>query len=299
MSVFQRIRRRFAAGPRCAPPAGLPDGDFSRAGSPWEWRTACDAAPPRSGCCNICWWTGDAFPRAGHCEGAPCPNCGSIARDRFLLHCFVDRTPPGSYRVLETSPRLGDRYRAAMASWFDYRASDFDQRSHVASVQLDLQAIELEDASLDVLLTAHVLEHVPDTGRALGEIHRVLAAGGRMYLQLPVLQGATARPAAPEFHEDHTPVEWRFGPDLTEALREAGFEVRLLCTEGLARHVRAGADHWPDPTSPEFDVAAILAALRADDLTPVADDGLARRLGWYPSYMFLTWEARKLLDENR
>lgn len=265
-------------------------GPFRRLRSPWDWeRLILETDSPCF--CNVCGWCGDAFLGGAHSEAALCEDCGSIARDRFLLLCFVGRTPPGRYRVLETSPRLGADYRQAMGRWLDYRASDFDQRSHRAALKLDLQRIDLDDASLDVLLTPHVLEHVPDTDRALAEIHRVLAPSGRMYLQVPVLQGETARPQEPEFHGDDTPVEWRFGPDLTTRLRRHGFRTRLLCTRKLYELVFAGADRWPGPTSPEFDVASILAALDLADLEPVAEPEVSRRLGLEPGYMFLTWEA--------
>ena len=67
----------------------------------------------------------------------------------------------------------------------------------------------MPDAHLDVVMTSHVLEHVPDTGKALDEVYRVLKPGGSLVLLVPVLQGATAPPDGPEFHGDATPVFWR------------------------------------------------------------------------------------------
>ncbi|HYF44734.1 MAG TPA: class I SAM-dependent methyltransferase [Acidimicrobiales bacterium] len=257
--------------------------------SPWG-RSLPDAGVT----CNICGWTGEAFVGRAHCEAANCPQCGSIARDRFLFHCFVARTPESlGARVLETSPRLGDDYRTAMATWFDYTCSDFDERAHKGAVQLDLQEIDRPDGTFDVILTPHVLEHVPDTDRALDEIHRVLAPEGRMYLQVPVLQGATAPPEQPEFHGDDTPVFWRFGFDLTGRLRDHGFTTTLLATDGFIAHLDTGAPDWPEATSPEFDVTSMTAGAIRADLTSVADDATAARLGLEPAYMFLTWEARK------
>ena len=195
--------------------------------------------------------------------------------------------------MLETSPRLGAEYRRAMSTWFDYRSSDFDERAHRAALRLDLQAIDLPDASVDVLLTPHVLEHVPDTDRALGEIHRILAPKGRMYLQVPVLQGTTAPPTEPEFHGDDTPVFWRFGYDLTARLRDHGFTATALVTEPWKALVAGGAEHWDGDTSPEFAPASMLAGAIAEDLTVVATAEEARRIGAEPPYMFLTWEAVK------
>lgn len=242
--------------------------------------------------CNICRWAGDAFEGPAHSEFAVCPRCGSISRDRFLFWCFVHRTDASlGARVLETSPRLGDDYRRAMGTWFDYTASDFDERAHKGSVQLDLQDIDLPDSSVDVLLTPHVLEHVPETDRALAEIGRILAPGGRMYLQVPVLQGATAPPVEPEFHGDDTPVFWRFGPDLTARLRDNGFASTLLCTQPWLDHVRGDDSTWPTETSAEFDVDSLLAGTIEADLTAVATEAQAEHCGLVPAYMFLTWEC--------
>jgi SAM-dependent methyltransferase len=188
---------------------------------------------------------------------------------------------------------MGDEYRTAMRSWFQYTCSDYDERHHKGVVRLDLQQVDLPDASVDVLLTPHVLEHVPDTGAALAEIHRVLAPGGRMYLQVPVLQGVTAPPTEPEFHGDNTPVFWRFGPDLTDRLRDAGFDTVLLCTDEFRDAVRDGVAEWATPTSPEFDVTSVLAGSRIDDLVSIATREQAARLGVEPAYQVLTWECLK------
>lgn len=255
--------------------------------------------PPPGGArlCNICRWEGPAFEGIEHCESATCPRCGSIARDRFLFHCLqarpgpTDRPGGAPLRLLETSPRLGGAYRRAMARWFDYTCSDYDERAHAGMIHLDLQQLDLPDGGLDVILSPHVLEHVPDTGRALSELHRVLAPGGRLYLQVPVLQGRTAPPATPEFHGDDTPVFWRFGPELTDALEAAGFRVALLATAELAAAAGDGEPRWPLPPSPEFDVDQLLAALTPARLTEVASTAEASALGFRPAYMFLTWEA--------
>lgn len=254
---------------------------------PWA-RTA----PAAGRWCRICGWTGEAFDGVAHCESATCPTCGSIARDRFLFHCFVATTPRPTQRlrVLETSPRLDERYRHAMAGWFDYLSSDFDERAHRGAIRVDLQAIDLPDASLDVVLTPHVLEHVPDTDRALAELHRVLAPGGVVLLQVPLLQAATAPPAEPEFHGDDTPVFWRFGWDLTDRLRDHGFEVSVLVPQALAEAAGAG---WPGPSSPEFDADAIARAADPAALTVVADAAASRQQGFEPGYQFVTWRASR------
>jgi SAM-dependent methyltransferase len=286
----------------------LPDGvkDFARplarkvglAAPPEEWWQ--ETAPVWNGpegrerrdrWCNVCRWTGSAFLGSPHTESANCPRCGSIARDRFLLWCFTSRSGKmRGARVIETSPRLGAEYRAYMQRWFSYRTSDFDLSAHRGDIQLDLQQIDLPDASVDVVLTPHVLEHVPDTDQALAELFRVIAPGGRMYLQVPLVYGATAAPTTPEFHADNTPVFWNFGWDLTDRVRAAGFTTTVLVTDEY-HQVLSGELSAPDPHGDGFHVDSLLEHVRVDDLTPAADEGQARLMGFEPCYHFATWEC--------
>lgn len=53
----------------------------------------------------------------------------------------------------------------------------------------DLQAMPFEDASFDLVIANHVLEHVADDRAALAEIRRVLRIGGRAVLQTPYCAG--------------------------------------------------------------------------------------------------------------
>ena len=274
-----------AAAPPAPAPAG-PDVDIP----PW--------VPLSEGTgvlCNVCRWQGPAFDGTAHVELALCPHCGSNGRDRFLHWCLAQRVElHTALRVIECSPRMGEGYRAAMGTWFFYRTSDYDLRAHAGNLRLDLQSIDLPDDTVDVMLCAHVLEHVPDTDKALAELHRVVAPGGHLLLQVPVLQARTAPPTEPEFHGDHTPVFWRFGFDLTGRLRDTGFDTTPLCTEELADAVASGGNPWSEWAG-EFDVPDILAGARAhgaDELVVVADRAISTRIGIEPGYQYLTWDCR-------
>ena len=248
--------------------------------------------------CNVCRWRGDSFVGPFHAEMATCPVCGSVSRDRFLLHSFftsIDQ--PAGLRVWETSPRLGDRYRQMMRKHFEYFASDYDLSAHEGDIQIDLQNIALPDESVDVLLTPHVLEHVPDTDRALAEIRRVLKPGGHMFLQVPLQVGATRVPPEPEFHADNTPVFFNFGWDLTHRLRATGFAVDVLVTEEW-RDVLRGAAPPIASNGDGFDVESLIATARTTldlerDLVSIADRGAAHVLGALPPYHHVTWRCRR------
>ncbi len=268
-------------------PTGPPTTDLTFPASPWR-----DPPPGDGRYCNICGWEGAAFEGARHVESQLCPRCRSNGRDRFLFFCFVSRTPRRRWlRLLETSPRLGEPYRAAMAQWFNYTASDFDISAHRASIRLDLQAIDLPARSVDVLLTAHVLEHVPDTDAALDGIRRTLAPGGRLYLQVPVLEGITTAPAAPEFHEDNTRVLWRFGFDLADRMRRHGVDTTVLGTAPFVEAVRTGDRSLVDGDGSEWDVPAMIAGAKGAGLVSVLTQAGAERLGLGESYQFVTFEG--------
>jgi SAM-dependent methyltransferase len=193
--------------------------------------------------------------------------------------------------ILETSPRLGPAYQKAMKRWFYYLFSDYDQRAHSAALHLDLQKIDLPDSILDIILTPHVLEHIPDTERALSELRRILVPEGQMFLQVPVLQGETSTPSTPEFHGDNTPVFWRFGFDLTDRLRAHGFSVSLLCTQPMLDAVRSASVPEDWPRSPEFNVNDMVSSARASDLKSIASQDAAAQHAFSPPYMFLTWHC--------
>lgn len=257
------------------------------------WERFADSPPQGANVvCNVCRWHGEAFDGRAHVELSLCPSCGANGRDRFLHWCLVQRVElHPALRIIECSPRLGREYREAMATWFFYRTSDYDLRAHAGNLRLDLQAIDLPASCLDVVLCAHVLEHVPETDKALAELRRVLVPGGHLLLQVPVLQARTAPPSEPEFHGDDTPVFWRFGFDLTERLRQHGFDTALLCTEAFAEAVESGENPWPE-WSGEFDVPDMLAGAIGDDLVVVADPTRAAQVGLDPAYMYLTWDCR-------
>ncbi len=218
--------------------------------------------------CNICGWRGHAFisvhGTTEHSEGALCPVCGSISRDRFLYWCWVRRTgyDPRA-RVLETSPRMPNLYRERMAERVDYTASDYDLSAHKGMIQIDLQAIDLPDASLDAVLTPHVLEHVPDTGKALAELYRVMKPGGHVFLQIPVPQARTMVPTEPEYHGDNTLVFFRFGWDVADQIRAAGFACDTLVTSELRDAAARGVSPWTHE-GPDCDVEDLVAGADAE-----------------------------------
>jgi SAM-dependent methyltransferase len=87
-------------------------------------------------------------------------------------------------------------------------------------LQADVCALPLVDASLDAVVSASLLEHVPDDRRALAEIARVLRPGARAAIVVP------AGPGTYDYYDRFLGHERRYGHgELAGKAREAGFSV--------------------------------------------------------------------------
>ncbi len=90
----------------------------------------------------------------------------------YLWQGNADRTPAGWTIVL--SDASTGMVRAA-------RQSLGTAHGHFRCAVVDAQAIPFPGACFDAVIANHMLYHVPDKGRALAEIRRVLVPGGCLY----------------------------------------------------------------------------------------------------------------------
>ena len=97
------------------------------------------------------------------------------------------RAIPAGARVLDAG--AGDAPYRGLFSHCDYRTSDWSNSPHAggraADVVAPLHELPVPDGSFDAVLCTQVLEHVPDPGAVLAELHRVLAPGGSLWLTVP------------------------------------------------------------------------------------------------------------------
>ena len=115
-----------------------------------------------------------------------CPICGSSDRDR-LYKLYIDRflPPAGVCRVLEFAPsKTLSPYLRGRAD-MQHRTADL-MMSDVDDVVDIMDMPMYADGSFDFFICSHVLEHVADDGRALNELYRILAPGGRGIVMTPV-----------------------------------------------------------------------------------------------------------------
>jgi hypothetical protein len=165
---------------------------------------------------------------------ATCPRCGSLERHRLLWLYFGCRTDLFDGRPKSLLHVAPERHLAPLL-WqvpgLTYLSADLD--SPLAMASMDLTDAPYPDASFDVILCNHVLEHVPDDRRAMQELFRMLKPGGWAVLQVPMSGEKTDEDPTvtdPKERErrfgqsDHVRM---YGRDYGDRLADAGFEVHV------------------------------------------------------------------------
>jgi SAM-dependent methyltransferase len=185
--------------------------------------------------CNICgghsFGSGPSGRLAETGLASRCLACGSLERHR-VARKIIDaiRSPAhfAGYRLMRFSPDpIVDE------SWF----ASAELSIYGGENSLDLQAIDCPDSAYDIIICSHVLEHVGDDARALGELIRILSPQGFLILIVPrVLTGSMTE-------------DWGF-PDPAKNYHYRGygrdFDARLV---NILPNVHIMAAALPDPVT--------------------------------------------------
>lgn len=182
--------------------------------------------------CPLCDYKGAFLPYGLPIRpNAKCANCGSLERHRqFFLWLTENDKQVREKSVLHFAPE--PPIRALLES----RASRYiagDLEPGAADRVLNIESIDLPDASIDIVFCSHVLEHVDDR-KALGELHRILRGGGVAIIMVPIIEGweqtyenpAIVTPEGRDLHfgqDDHVRY---YGPDVRDRIEQAGFDLR-------------------------------------------------------------------------
>ncbi|MEC9345219.1 MAG: methyltransferase domain-containing protein [Pseudomonadota bacterium] len=183
--------------------------------------------------CPICGFQGRFLPYSWPPRiDAMCPACGSVERHRLLALAMTGDTGlvKAGDDVLHFAPERWVRPMIAGLKPATYRTADIDPKR--ADMALNIEALDLPDASVDVVIASHVLEHVDDA-KAIPEIFRILRPGGRFLCMIPIIEGwdhtfedasiATMKERKRHF-EGKRHLRY-FGRDIRDRLAAAGFRV--------------------------------------------------------------------------
>jgi SAM-dependent methyltransferase len=184
-----------------------------------------------------------------------CPGCGLNNRQRFVAHLVRQALAEGG----SVTPRvylheqITPFYGWAVASLpgevigSEYLGHDVAGGAVIDGMRHeDALALSFEDASLDVIVSQDVFEHVPEIDPALAEAARVLRPGGRLFFSIPfhtaadtTVQRARLRDGEvehlldPQFHGNPVSAEgslvfYDHGWDMLDRLRGHGFSEAYL-----------------------------------------------------------------------
>ena len=209
---------------------------------------------PKKVVCNICGWWGRRFDSDQWHPNTICWQCHSMVRHRLFVQAWksIDglrfEDIIDGKRILHFAPEEQTTHMLRARAG-NYRTADFLEKN--VDENLDLCGMPtVASDSLDLLIAADVLEHVPDHVQAMREIFRVLAPNGRAVLTVPQkdnLEKTYGDPGVTDPRErerlfgqsDHVRV---FGTDMKDLLESVGFNVRVVSAddfppEVVKRHV--------------------------------------------------------------
>ena len=171
-----------------------------------------------------------------------CPVCKALPRHRILASwCEKRKELFKKPEILYFAPEY------SMTLWMNrngitYTTADLYDK---ADLKLDIQATGLPDASYDMIIANHVLEHVDDFRVALKEMYRILKPTGCFICSFPMdpkieLLDEEQEPLSAEERlrrfgqNDHKRV---FGMKAEQFLTEVGFEAETIKGEDYPKEI--------------------------------------------------------------
>ena len=193
--------------------------------------------------CPCCLHITDSFSSYGTPSrtNARCPNCGAMERDRlnylFIKDLFyvkyIDNLK-GKFKILHFTPEkvISDLFK----SYNNVEYISVDITPGRAMRVEDITKLSFEDDSFDFIYCSHVLEHISDDIKAMGELYRVLKPYGSAITQVPFCNNLTKTLEDKNVvtdadrlrlygQKDH--VRMYAPDDFIERLRSVGFDVSI------------------------------------------------------------------------
>jgi SAM-dependent methyltransferase len=174
---------------------------------------------------------------SGGVRATTCPRCGSYDRERLIYLYLLQRTDvfKGGKKLLDIAPADHLAAKLREIPGLDYISGDLFRED--VMVKVDVTDIQFPDATFDVVLCNHILEHVPDDRLAMRELYRVLKPGGWAMVLAPYSTTLAATIEDPSVQSSEERLR-RFGQDdhvriyargdYLARLTESGFDVEVI-----------------------------------------------------------------------
>ena len=117
-----------------------------------------------------------------------CPFCGSRQRTRRLWQLLENELLTDNCRVLDFSPSRCLYRQLKKRETINYTSTDLSE-DFIADHQWDITNIPAASNSYDLIVCYHILEHIQEDNKAMEELERILAPGGKIIIQTPFKEG--------------------------------------------------------------------------------------------------------------
>ena len=169
------------------------------------------------------------------------PSNGARNRQRLVWHYLENKLNifENEFKMLHTAPELSFYKILKKAKNIEYVPGDkmVDGYSNQQGIEnIDLTNLQFDDYTFDLIVSNHVLEHIPDDRKAMSEIFRVLKNGGSAVITVPINENLSQTyedPAIvlPKERENHFG-QWDhvrfYSLDIKDRLEETGLKVEMI-----------------------------------------------------------------------
>lgn len=168
-----------------------------------------------------------------------CPDCFSSDRNRwvyFVLKNYTRLSEDGG-AVLHFAPEKQIEAQLRKNTRIDYITADIVEGA--ADYTVDMTKMPFGDGKFDYIIANHVLEHIPDEGKAITELKRCIRKDGKIILSFPVspdtttveIPGLSGEERAYYYgQDDHVRL---YGTDYKERLEGYGLTVQIFCPQAI------------------------------------------------------------------
>lgn len=179
--------------------------------------------------CAVCGWSGSRF---GYSSAASvnalhrndiCLGCGANTRTRRMIEILTEVADLDTHLVVaDVGPAPATREFFRDRDSVKYVTIDLYKDSDIRS---SITAIALAEGVVDVVMCCHVLEHIDDDQRGIGQLYRILKPGGFAIIVVPQRHGLAQTKRITEATFDGYGHKWLYGDDFPKRVQHTGFTL--------------------------------------------------------------------------